>query len=106
MPLQHGNHGSNCIGDFRQFNHPGCKCSFEGTQEIGDRTAGNTLAFSTPAQHDNLHRGGAVILPAMPGFYHKPTSVDDIVDFIVARVCDQIGVDHNLQKRWGQNEGD
>jgi 4-hydroxy-3-polyprenylbenzoate decarboxylase len=48
---------------------------------------------------------GAVILPAMPGFYHKPTSVDDIVDFIVARVCDQLGVDHNLQKRWGLNEG-
>jgi 4-hydroxy-3-polyprenylbenzoate decarboxylase len=42
----------------------------------------------------------------MPGFYHKPTSVEDIVDFIVARICDQLGVDHNLQKRWGQNEGD
>lgn len=48
---------------------------------------------------------GAVILPAMPGFYHNPTSVDDVVDFIVARICDVIGVDHNLQKRWGQNEG-
>jgi 4-hydroxy-3-polyprenylbenzoate decarboxylase len=49
---------------------------------------------------------GAVILPAMPGFYHRPASIKDIVDFIVARICDQIGVDHNLQKRWGQNEGD
>lgn len=49
---------------------------------------------------------GAVILPAMPGFYHKPTSVNDLVDFIVARICDQLGVVNKLQKRWGQNEGD
>ena len=44
---------------------------------------------------------GAVVLPAMPGFYTKPKSVQDIVDFVVGRVCDQLGVGHGLLKRWG-----
>ena len=48
-----------------------------------------------------LSRAGAVILPAAPGFYHKPERVQDLVDFIVARVLDQLGVDHALVKRWG-----
>lgn len=47
-----------------------------------------------------LSRAGAVVLPAAPGFYHKPASIDDIVDFIVARVMDQLGVEHKLGKRW------
>jgi len=48
---------------------------------------------------------GAVILPAMPAFYTLPKSVDDMVDFIAARVCDQLGVAHDLLKRWGTAEG-
>lgn len=48
-----------------------------------------------------LARAGAVILPANPGFYHRPQSVGEIVDFIVARVLDQIGVGHTLMARWG-----
>jgi len=48
-----------------------------------------------------LARAGAVILPANPGFYHHPKSVHDIVDFIVARVLDQLGVPHQLMARWG-----
>lgn len=44
---------------------------------------------------------GAVILPAMPGFYHGARSVQDLVDFIVARICDQLGVRHALMERWG-----
>jgi 4-hydroxy-3-polyprenylbenzoate decarboxylase len=44
---------------------------------------------------------GAVVLPASPAFYGKPKSVDDLIDFIVARVLDQIGLEHSLSKRWG-----
>ncbi|MDD5171904.1 MAG: UbiX family flavin prenyltransferase [Candidatus ainarchaeum sp.] len=43
---------------------------------------------------------GGVVLPASPGFYGKPKSVDDLIDFIVARTLDQIGVKHNIGKRW------
>lgn len=43
---------------------------------------------------------GGVILPATPGFYGKPKKVDDLIDFIVARVLDQLGVKHGLGKRW------
>ena len=45
---------------------------------------------------------GAVVLPATPAFYTKPQSLEDAVDFIVGRICDQLGVDHQLLPRWGQ----
>lgn len=50
-----------------------------------------------------LNRAGAVILPPSPGFYHHPQSVQDIVDFVVARVLDQIRVPHQLMQRWGED---
>ncbi|WP_397569401.1 UbiX family flavin prenyltransferase [Schlesneria sp. T3-172] len=50
-----------------------------------------------------LAEAGATILPAMPGFYHDPKSISDLVDFIVARICDQLGVKHALTKRWGDD---
>ncbi len=49
-----------------------------------------------------LSRMGAVILPPNPGFYHRPRSVDDLVDFVVARVLDQLGVEQELIPRWGE----
>ena len=48
-----------------------------------------------------LSRMGAVIMPANPGFYFKPENVGDLVDFVVARILDQLGVEHNLLPRWG-----
>jgi len=48
-----------------------------------------------------LAEAGATILPANPGFYHRPDSVAQVVDFIVARVLDQLGVEHRLLARWG-----
>lgn len=47
-----------------------------------------------------LTESGAVILPAMPGFYNKPGTVDDVVNFTVARILDQLGVENSLTKRW------
>lgn len=48
-----------------------------------------------------LTRMGAVILPGSPGFYHKPQSVDDMVDFIVARILSQLGLPQDLMPSWG-----
>ena len=50
-----------------------------------------------------LSKMNAVILPANPGFYHRPQSVEAIVDFIVARILDQLGVQHELMARWGDD---
>ena len=52
-----------------------------------------------------LARAGAAIVPPVPGFYHRPQSVDDLVDFVVARVLDQLGVVHRLGPRWGEGRG-
>jgi len=49
-----------------------------------------------------LSRAGVVILPANPGFYHKPKRVEDLVDFVVARILDHLGVKHDLMQRWGE----
>jgi flavin prenyltransferase len=49
-----------------------------------------------------LNEAGAVILFAAPGFYHAPGSIDDLVDFVVARCLDQIGIDNALVPRWGE----
>ena len=49
-----------------------------------------------------LHEAGAVVLPASPGFYHGADTVADLVDFVVARICDQLGVANTLMRRWGE----
>jgi 4-hydroxy-3-polyprenylbenzoate decarboxylase len=49
-----------------------------------------------------LSRAGAIILPPNPGFYHHPKDIQDIIDFVVARILDQIGVTHTLMQRWGE----
>lgn len=49
-----------------------------------------------------LSHAGAVILPPNPGFYYHPQSVQDLVDFVVAKILDHLGVEHKLVKRWGE----
>lgn len=52
-----------------------------------------------------LAEAGATILPAAPGFYHKPQSLDDLVDFIVARILQQLGIEQKLTSQWQYEEG-
>jgi 4-hydroxy-3-polyprenylbenzoate decarboxylase len=49
-------------------------------------------------------RAGAVVLPAMPGWYHQPRSLDDLVNFVVGRICDQLGLPNDLIRRWGAED--
>ncbi|KXX66143.1 flavin prenyltransferase UbiX [Marichromatium gracile] len=50
----------------------------------------------------SLSRNGVVIMPASPGFYHRPQRIEALVDFMVARVLDHLGVEHDLLERWGR----
>ena len=52
-----------------------------------------------------LSDAGAIILPANPGFYHHPDSIDALVDFVVARILDQLRIEHTLMPRWGNERG-
>jgi 4-hydroxy-3-polyprenylbenzoate decarboxylase len=59
-------------------------------------------------QIQNMHRAakaGAVVLPAAPGWYHGVKSLDDLIDFVVARILDQLGIPHSLMRRWGEDSG-
>jgi len=49
-----------------------------------------------------LTRMGAVMIPASPGFYHEPKSIEDLIDFVVARILDQCGIDQIIMPRWGE----
>jgi 4-hydroxy-3-polyprenylbenzoate decarboxylase len=50
---------------------------------------------------------GVIILPASPGFYHRPSTIDELIDFVVARILDQLDIEHDLGKRWkGTEVGD
>ncbi|HEY4491103.1 MAG TPA: flavin prenyltransferase UbiX [Acidobacteriota bacterium] len=51
-----------------------------------------------------ITQAGGVILPASPGFYHRPTEIRELVDFIVARVLDLFQLPHSIGKRWGKKE--
>ena len=51
-----------------------------------------------------LQEAGAVVMPAAPGFYHRPRTVDDLVSFVVARMLQALGVEQHLVKGWGEQE--
>ncbi|MFQ5919142.1 MAG: UbiX family flavin prenyltransferase [Thermoplasmata archaeon] len=50
-----------------------------------------------------IARLGGTVLPAMPGFYQKPATLEDLVDFVVARILDHLGVEHELMTAWGSD---
>lgn len=54
----------------------------------------------------SVTEAGAVVLPAMPGLYHRPRHLLDLIDFVVGRVCDQLAVPHELHRRWGEPGAD
>ncbi len=52
-----------------------------------------------------LSRAGVVILPPCPGFYHRPETIQGLIDFVVARILDRLGLPHDLMPRWGERDG-
>lgn len=51
-----------------------------------------------------LTEAGAIVMPANPGFYHMPKTVEDIIDFMVARILDQLNIEHDLMNKWGDSK--
>jgi 4-hydroxy-3-polyprenylbenzoate decarboxylase len=47
-----------------------------------------------------LRKAGAIVLPAAPGFYHKPTKIEDLINFVIGKILDQLKIKNNLFKRW------
>jgi len=53
-----------------------------------------------------IAEAGGIVLPANPGFYHRPSRVEDLVDYVVARVLDHLGVEQELMPKWGEDPGE
>lgn len=104
-----------------------CPCSGQTLSAVAHSMAGNLIQRAaevqlkerrrlvlvtreTPlslGQIENMGRAvshGAVVMPASPGWYHGVQSLDDLIDFIVARILDQLGVDNRMIRRWGEPE--
>src|SRR5205809_690315 len=67
----------------------------------GWRLLAEECAITDDKQLKKATEAGALVLPAAPGFYHKPQQVRDLVDFVVQRILDQLEIDVRLVKRWG-----
>ena len=114
-------------GSFRTAGMVICPCSMGTlaaiahglTQNLIHRAADVTLKERRPlvlvpretplgvVQLANMTRAaeaGAIVLPAMPGFYHQPQTIDDLIDFVVQRICDQLGVEVTLSQRWSEED--
>jgi 4-hydroxy-3-polyprenylbenzoate decarboxylase len=87
-----------------------CPCSTGTLSAIASGASDNLIERARESPFSAIHlenmlklaRRGVTILPAAPGFYHRPQSVDDLIDFVVARILDQLGVAQTLVKRWGE----
>lgn len=111
-------------GSFRHDGMAVCPCTMSTLGRIATGTGGNLICRAaevtlkerrrlilvpreTPLSLVSLRNlvaaatAGATILDANPGFYTRPQTVQDMVDFVVARVLDQLGVEHDVSKRWG-----
>lgn len=60
------------------------------------------LSYIAIKNMETVTLAGAVVMPASPGFYHKPQSLDDLADFMAGKVLDQLGIEHKLFRRWGK----
>jgi flavin prenyltransferase len=75
------------------------------SRSLVERAADVALKERRQVHLDNMARvtrAGAVVMPAAPGFYHRPRGIADLVDFIVARVLDHLGLEHGVGRRWGE----
>ena len=102
LSVQHGDRGGRRARTVAKPHPAGGGRASQGAPPAGPRAARDAAGAGPAPQPDHLRGSGAVILPAMPGFYTRPKSLDDLVDFVVGRVCDQLGVAHRLFERWGQ----
>jgi len=100
-PCSGGTLGSIASGNSGNLIHRGAEVHLKERRKLILVTRETPLSAIAIENMDRVTRAGAVVLPASPGWYHGVQSIGDLVDFVVARILDQLEIENQLMNRWG-----
>ena len=105
-PCSGGTLGSIASGNSGNLIHRGAEVHLKERRKLILVTRETPLSAIAIENMDRVTRAGAVVLPASPGWYHGVLSIGDLVDFVVARILDQLEIENQLMNRWGADTPD
>ena len=105
-PCRGGPLGSIASGTSGNLIHRGAEVHLKERRKLILVTRETPLSAIAIENMDRVTRAGAVVLPASPGWYHGVQSIGDLVDFVVARILDQLEIENQLMNRWGADTPD
>ena len=105
-PCSGGTLGSIASGNSGNLIHRGAEVHLKERRKLILVTRETPLSAIAIENMDRVTRSGAVVLPASPGWYHGVQSIGDLVDFVVARILDQLEIENQLMNRWGADTPD
>ena len=105
-PCSGGTLGSIASGNSGNLIHRGAEVHLKERRKLILVTRETPLSAIAIENMDRVTRAGAVVLPASPGWYHGVQSSGDLVDFVVARILDQLEIENQLMNRWGADTPD
>lgn len=105
-PCSGGTLGSIASGNSGNLIHRGAEVHLKERRKLILVTRETPLSAIAIENMDRVTRAGAVVLPASPGWYHGVQSIGDLVDFVVARILDQLEIENQLMNRWGADTPD
>ena len=105
-PCSGGTLGSIASGNSGNLIHRGAEVHLKERRKLILVTRETPLSAISIENMDRVTRAGAVVLPASPGWYHGVQSIGDLVDFVVARILDQLEIENQLMNRWGADTPD
>jgi 4-hydroxy-3-polyprenylbenzoate decarboxylase len=103
VPCSTGSLGNIAAGTSNNLIHRGAEVALKERRKLILVIRETPLSLIHLKNCIRITHAGGVIVPAAPGFYHRPIQISDLIDFVVARILDQFGLEHSIGKRWGKD---